>query len=343
MRRLLKVIAVATVLAGVSAGLVVVLAGQGLDRAEKWVSLAGVVVSVMLSGGGLALGWLTWRQGRPEPGAGPQGINAHRSDETGHRRAATAERSATFDGSGAGAINRPKDHTPPTIPGRRALVYALVSIIVVLLGASLTVVIVNASDEHPDAAARGDAGATTGVGATTGAPPSPTPPKTTSAGPDPVDRAFAATKKGNCLTGYLDAFGDGQPDSDEKPEVVPCTAPEAYYRVTQVLGVRGSCPGAGGGSAEWTHLGQHGVTLCIDRQFRTGQCFKGAGGGELQHVFLLHGWDCAENFFPTDWDYLVEVVAILGPDQGRNCPYTYSMQALHDTVTLCFKLFEHVD
>ncbi|WP_158610799.1 hypothetical protein [Micromonospora endolithica] len=40
------------------------LLGEGLDRAEKWVSIVGVCVSTALSGGGLLLGWLTWRQTR---------------------------------------------------------------------------------------------------------------------------------------------------------------------------------------------------------------------------------------------------------------------------------------
>jgi len=41
---------------------VVFLTGQGLDRAEKWVSIVGMVVSVSLSAAGLLLGWLTWRR-----------------------------------------------------------------------------------------------------------------------------------------------------------------------------------------------------------------------------------------------------------------------------------------
>jgi hypothetical protein len=48
------------------AGWVVVLTGQGLDRGEKWVSIAGAVVSAILSAAGLWLGWLTWRQSAAE-------------------------------------------------------------------------------------------------------------------------------------------------------------------------------------------------------------------------------------------------------------------------------------
>ncbi|MEV6491167.1 hypothetical protein AB0M20_21525 [Actinoplanes sp. NPDC051633] len=62
-RRLKVVIAVATTLAGL-AGVIVMLTGESLDRAEKWVSLVGVFVSVAVSVAGLVIGWLAFRQGR---------------------------------------------------------------------------------------------------------------------------------------------------------------------------------------------------------------------------------------------------------------------------------------
>ncbi|GIE77339.1 hypothetical protein Aph02nite_32890 [Actinoplanes philippinensis] len=49
------------VVAGLT-GLVVLLAGQGLDRAEKWTSLVGAFVSAGLGLAGLTLGRLTHRQ-----------------------------------------------------------------------------------------------------------------------------------------------------------------------------------------------------------------------------------------------------------------------------------------
>jgi hypothetical protein len=56
-----RTIIAALLLAAGAAGAIWLLAGQGLDRAEKWVSLVGVVISVAVSSAGLALGWLTWR------------------------------------------------------------------------------------------------------------------------------------------------------------------------------------------------------------------------------------------------------------------------------------------
>lgn len=52
-------------------GIVLWLAGQGLDRAEKWVSLVVGPMSVALTTVGLVLGWLTWRQQRAASGTPP--------------------------------------------------------------------------------------------------------------------------------------------------------------------------------------------------------------------------------------------------------------------------------
>jgi hypothetical protein len=57
-----------------TAGIIVMLAGQGLDRAEKWVSLVVGPTSVVLAVVGLGLGWLTRRQSRAAAGASP--VNA---------------------------------------------------------------------------------------------------------------------------------------------------------------------------------------------------------------------------------------------------------------------------
>jgi hypothetical protein len=64
MSRSLKVItSVVLIVAGIVGAVVcsVVLARQGLDRAEKWVSTSVGLVSVALSAAGVWLGWLTWR------------------------------------------------------------------------------------------------------------------------------------------------------------------------------------------------------------------------------------------------------------------------------------------
>jgi hypothetical protein len=62
------------------------LTGQGLDNAEKWVSLVGMFVSAGLGVAGVVLGWVSWRsvrhQGRPVTsalGAGAAAIDGPNS------------------------------------------------------------------------------------------------------------------------------------------------------------------------------------------------------------------------------------------------------------------------
>ena len=73
-RRPRVIVAVALVAVGL-VGCVLFLNGQGLDRAEKWVSLVGVFTSAAMSAGGLVLGWLTWRQAGAEAGK-PRSVHA---------------------------------------------------------------------------------------------------------------------------------------------------------------------------------------------------------------------------------------------------------------------------
>ncbi|MFI7080070.1 hypothetical protein ACIBO1_22485 [Micromonospora sp. NPDC049903] len=64
MGRSLKVIISAILIVSGMAGAVVcgiLLAQQGLDRAEKWVSINVGLASVVLAAAGVWLGWLTWR------------------------------------------------------------------------------------------------------------------------------------------------------------------------------------------------------------------------------------------------------------------------------------------
>lgn len=59
-----KVITAASLVVVSVAGLAWLLSRQGLDTAEKWVSILGMFVSVSLGSGGVALGWLAFRHAR---------------------------------------------------------------------------------------------------------------------------------------------------------------------------------------------------------------------------------------------------------------------------------------
>jgi hypothetical protein len=79
------------------AGAVSFLTGQGLDRAEKWVSLTGVFLSVTIGVAGLVLGWRAYRQAAPAPSTGHQVVR-----RTGDARA-TGPGSRAVTGTAAAA------------------------------------------------------------------------------------------------------------------------------------------------------------------------------------------------------------------------------------------------
>ncbi|MEU3778082.1 hypothetical protein AB0F11_33765 [Streptomyces sp. NPDC032472] len=150
-------------------------------------------------------------------------------------------------------------------------------------------------------------------------------------------------REGDCFHVGDGAPGDftlSQPNDTFKPNTVPCDAWNAYYRVTKVVPTGTECPGPpNGGSAEWVHHGgSPDITLCIDRQFRVGDCVLGDGnGGKLDTIHLLEGWNCADSRIPSGRDHLVQISRILGPNKRDQCN-TSSVQALHGTVTLCLKV-----
>lgn len=65
MLRTVKVTSAATLTVAGIAGCIVFLTGEGLDRAEKWVSIAGVIFSILIGLAGLWLSWSLTRSSRP--------------------------------------------------------------------------------------------------------------------------------------------------------------------------------------------------------------------------------------------------------------------------------------
>ncbi|WP_435206870.1 hypothetical protein [Micromonospora sp. bgisy143] len=72
----------AGLLMGIGAtGVAVLLAKVGLDRAEKWVSIAGAFGSTLIGAAGLAMGWLTLRRPRQlQVGQNPERLSPSSTD-----------------------------------------------------------------------------------------------------------------------------------------------------------------------------------------------------------------------------------------------------------------------
>ncbi|WP_189855092.1 serine/threonine protein kinase [Streptomyces poonensis] len=132
--------------------------------------------------------------------------------------------------------------------------------------------------------------------------------------PDVTARAFAAVGAGDCLnaygTGYVGQW------STELPERVDCSAAEAFVRVTSVETYGSDCPSSDG-RGYWAASG-HGTVLCLERQFRVGQCFPAEGAANNGvRASLLRVWNCGADTVPAGHKYVMQITAIhKGPD-GR--------------------------
>ncbi|KUL38810.1 hypothetical protein ADL22_16160 [Streptomyces sp. NRRL F-4489] len=171
--------------------------------------------------------------------------------------------------------------------------------------------------------------------------PSPTPfaPRTPSA----ADLAFSAVRAGDCLDAYADGYGKW---SRTPPARVDCQAANAYLRVRSVRH-SGTCP-AGPGSTGWWHTAADlsPVGLCVERQFRIGQCFLARErNGQPAGADLLTLWNCGAARVPAEFRFIMQVSAVLPasagsracpPDQGR--PYTYSWNVYDGRSILCTKV-----
>ncbi|MFD6275466.1 serine/threonine protein kinase [Streptomyces sp. NPDC060209] len=156
------------------------------------------------------------------------------------------------------------------------------------------------------ATATTDSDAGTGTNTGTGyEQPGPTPEPT----PDAEDEAFGEVSSGDCLTASDDGYGDWSTDT---PETVDCDAGDAYLRVTSTdSGISSSdCP-SGTGESFWTHAGsesEFSTTLCVERQFRVGQCFPAKHeGDQMLNGRLMTVWGCGKDTVPEGYNAILEI------------------------------------
>ncbi|MEV6395138.1 serine/threonine-protein kinase [Streptomyces sp. NPDC051907] len=127
--------------------------------------------------------------------------------------------------------------------------------------------------------------------------------------PDSEDVAFRAVRTGDCLSAYADGR-DGW--STPTPQRVACGSATAYTRVTAARsGVAfGDCP-TGHGRAYWYHRGSlpaYGVSLCVERQFRKGECFVAKRTGtQVTTSLLTNVWSCDATTVPAGYNEVLQI------------------------------------
>ncbi|MFE1177051.1 serine/threonine-protein kinase [Streptomyces sp. NPDC058773] len=192
------------------------------------------------------------------------------------------------------------------------------------------------------ASSSGGSGSGSSGGTSTGDGSGARPTAAASRTPSAVDAAFAAVQAGDCLDAYQDGYGSW---SRTAPVRVGCGAASAYLRVLRVAGA-GSCP-SGGGRGGWWHsgAGSSSTNLCVERQFRKGQCFLAkAQGGRPGPANLLTVWNCSADRVPREFSYIMQVTAVLRASAGTGaCPgepgrYRYSWNVYDGTTMICAKV-----
>ncbi|MGW7491105.1 serine/threonine-protein kinase [Streptomyces sp. NPDC054786] len=161
--------------------------------------------------------------------------------------------------------------------------------------------------------------------------------------PSAADQAFASVRTGDCLDAYQNGYGSW---SRPAPQQVGCGAANAYLRVRQVTRSGGGCA-SGGGRGSWWHTGvDYAFTnLCVERQFRKGQCFLAkSAGGRPGPANLLTAWNCSAGQVPPEFSYIMQVTALLPSSAGTNaCPgepgrYRYSWNVYDGRTMICAKV-----
>jgi serine/threonine protein kinase len=146
-------------------------------------------------------------------------------------------------------------------------------------------------------------GSSYGSGSGSGHTPAPTP------APDAVDLAFRSVDSGDCLTAYDDGYESW---STRTPQTVPCSAANAYLRVSSAReGIHfADCP-SGNGRSYWYHSGSRfsfATTLCVERQFRKGQCFVAKRSGHtITASRTLNLWNCDATKVPSGFNTVLQI------------------------------------
>ncbi|MEV0023587.1 serine/threonine-protein kinase [Streptomyces atroolivaceus] len=229
-------------------------------------------------------------------------------------RQQAARASSAPAGASRPESRRPQAPTPGPTPAPAGKTPSPLVWLVVLAVIALVFWQTGGSDSDPSSGSGAGTSAGTGsgsgthTGTDTGSgyePPGPTLGPT----PDAEDQAFSEVVSGDCLTAHDDGYGDWSTDT---PQVVGCDADDAYLRVTSTDdGISSSdCP-SGSGESSWTHSGsrtEFSTTLCVERQFRVGQCFVSKREGDrMVGARLMTVWSCGKDTVPEGYDVILQI------------------------------------
>lgn len=156
--------------------------------------------------------------------------------------------------------------------------------------------------------------------ATDSATPTPTPTS------DPTRKAFERISAGDCLDAYERPSGEW---SRSKPRAVGCGRSDAYLKVLKVVDDSSECirHGADLDGELWWSYGEDAneIALCVQRQFRTGDCFlatkgENANSVAINNADLMTSWPCGAGSAPGEYDFVLRITAFTSgacPPGGR--------------------------
>ncbi|MEV5711681.1 hypothetical protein [Actinoallomurus sp. NPDC052274] len=132
---------------------------------------------------------------------------------------------------------------------------------------------------------------------------------------DPTRKAFEKISAGDCLDAYKRPSGEW---SRSKPRAVACGRSDAYLKVLKVVDDSSKCNRHGAdldGELWWSHgEDANEIALCVQRQFRTGDCFLATKGENensvaINNADLMTSWPCGAGSAPGEYDFILRITA----------------------------------
>lgn len=131
--------------------------------------------------------------------------------------------------------------------------------------------------------------------------------------PDSTWKAFDDISINDCLDASGDPWNPGE-WLEDVPRTVSCAQSDAYLKVTGVEKTGSACESKSlNGESYWESPAHDGgrIYLCVERQFRDGECFLGKQGSKpgraaISGYGLMTSWRCGKGDLPKEYDYVLQ-------------------------------------